>query len=151
MARSSLRAVRVLWSLAALLASQSTGCGAQSIGCDPLSNAWEINVNRTPMVVVDNTPQIRVGESLSMGVFTFSRVLCPQGDPIRSVAWQVSNPVVAALTQDKPSPNDATILGLAPGETTIAAQIVFDSGATMRTETLWAAAGGSRNVLRVVP
>jgi hypothetical protein len=127
------------------------GCGPQTIGCDPLSDDWEINVNRAPMVVVDNTPQIRVGESLQVAVFTFGRVLCPQGNPVRSVTWQVGNPTVVALTQGKPFPDEATILGLAPGETSIVAQIVFDNGSTTRTESLWAAVNAPRNVVRVVP
>jgi len=135
---------------AVLISTCWAGCGSYKIGCNPASDLWQINVNQSPMVVVDNTPQIHVGEKLPMAVFTLDGVLCPDGDP-GVVAWEVGDAGVGAITPNQPLANEATLLGIAPGETAITARITFPDGTTTRTSSLWAAVSSSRDVVRVVP
>jgi len=140
------------WLLAAVLAWSGSGCGSGSLlgECEPALNQWLVNVNSTPMTVVDNTPQIRVGERLFIAVITFDRFFCPDDASITSTRWQLSNPGVVSLT-GQPQPNAATIPAMAAGETAVTAQVTFANGTRTETSMLWAAASGVRNVIRVVP
>jgi hypothetical protein len=143
---------RARWLLAAVLAWSGSGCDYGDLlgECEPASNQWVINVYSTPMTVVDNTPQIRIGERLSIGVITFDRVFCPDKANITSTRWQFSNPGVVTLT-GQPQPNSATIVAAMTGETAVTAQVTFGNGTRTETSFLWAPVGGLRDVIRVVP
>ena len=117
----------------ALGCAECSGAGGPTGSGCPTSVSglnWSIQVNGgTPPAF---STEMRVGQSVTMGVFTFS-IGCTI--PSHSVSWRHSNPAVALLTAGTPQEKAATMVGVAPGTTVITAEVVGNDGARASATT----------------
>jgi hypothetical protein len=125
------------------------GCGPKSLPFSPSSRCdnaseWTWDIFVTGGRHAADTVEISVGETVRLQIGN-NDFLNTCDVPITSVDWQLTQPVVAAISGTR----DATLQGRSPGETGVRATVHAPNGTTASTTKQFQ--GISNLIIRVVP